>query len=266
MDRPALFSGPMVQSLLARRKKRTRRLIRQQPDPSVGGVAHNLMKTKWQWWSPITEAWVKRHVGDDAVWASEAFCCPHGLPGDRLWVREAWRAWMGMGEVLVEYRAGGQQRVPNWSAGGGGMHVTGNDLAEFDHAEWCEARKRSLDCWRPSIHMPRAASRLTLTIEQVWVERLQDITEEEARLEGLPPNWHDDLTDWKPAEHGYLTPAGWALAERDEDCNDDGRAGAGPAYVFTAREAFELWWTHINGAGSWAANPWVWAVAFEVAK
>jgi hypothetical protein len=87
--------------------------------------------------------------------------------------------------------------------------------------------------WRPSIHMPRWASRITLRITDIRVERLQDISEDDARAEGVKP----------------LDYAAHHVAD-----------GCG------ARIAFEQLWNTINGPGAWEANPWVWVVAFERVK
>ena len=123
--------------------------------------------------------------------------CPYGQPGDRLWVRETWahRRWM-LGDASPDpttvYRA------------------DSDDL-------------RGCDRWRPSIHMPRWASRITLEVVSVRVERLQDISEEDAMAEGV------------------------ALAE-----NYRGRLAH-----------FAGLWEQINDLGSWNANPWVWVVEFR---
>lgn len=123
--------------------------------------------------------------------------CPYGEPGDRLWVRETWAKAGEQGD-RVEYRA---------------------DTADPKAGKW-----------RPSIFMPSWASRITLEVESVRVERLQDISEADARAEGV-------------------TPAPFTKAGR--------------AAHLVHVEAFESLWGSINGPDSWAANPWVWVVAFR---
>lgn len=119
--------------------------------------------------------------------------CPYGQPGDRLWVRETWSA----------HSAGGFMYAASWDA-----------HALIGHPKW-----------RPSIHMPRAASRITLEVTGVRVERLQEITRGDAMAEGCPfPNM---------------------------------AAGHDP------REWYAKLWNDINGPGSWDANPWVWAITFR---
>ena len=134
---------------------------------------------------------------------------PYGGPGDRLWVRETW-APAGYSVLPTLYRADG------------------------DEQPTLDGR------WRPSIHMPRWASRITLEVTGVRVERLQAITEADAVAEGLENHGGGELADaWWP-EH-------------------DGLAQAGA----TPREGFRVLWEAINGPGSWAANPWVWVVSFR---
>ena len=156
-ERPILMSAVMVRSLLAGLKTRTRRVMRPQPVLSHGGA-------ELIWERPGGPVRLHPHSVAAGVFS------PYGDQGDRLWVRETWRAWMGMGEATVEYAADGAlRRVPNRSATGAGWHITTNDLADYAHDEWCDRHKRSYDCWRPSIHMPRAACRLILPVSSVTV-------------------------------------------------------------------------------------------------
>lgn len=133
--------------------------------------------------------------------------CPYGKPGDRLWVREAF--------------------VPNYFDGGRmGYKADWNETA----AEYCPEPK-----WKPSIHMPRAASRILLEITDVRVERVQDISEEDARAEGVE-QWPDGNYKAYTKQQGKLTHA---------------------------RDSFRTLWESINGPESWDANPWVWAFTFK---
>lgn len=132
---------------------------------------------------------------------------PYGRPGDRLWVRETF-AWS-------EYAADHEEVL--WRAD-----------SEYSLEERGGAR------WRPAIHMPRWASRITLEITGVRAERLNEISETDALAEGVPKAWQYADT--------YLTPAG------DFAC---------------AEVAFQRLWESINGTGSWQANPWVWVIEFK---
>jgi hypothetical protein len=135
-----------------------------------------------------------------------SLCSPYGQPGDRLWVRETW-AWFGCERLPCEvlYRADG-------------------------HTKLYDGYGR----WRPSIHMPRWASRILLEITDVRVERLCDISEADARAEGIK-----------------VDECGHAIREEDHV------AWGG------ARSAFADLWASINGPDSWAANPWVWVISFR---
>jgi hypothetical protein len=127
--------------------------------------------------------------------------CPYGQRGDRLWVREAWTV-----NLTGDPKHGGPGTVPIYRA-------------EHPHAA---------DRWRPSIHMPRWASRITLEITAVRVERLRNISEADARAEGVT----------RP------------VPMLDDDPS---------TYV----DAFGDLWASINGPGSWDANPWVWVIEFR---
>ena len=143
--------------------------------------------------------------------------CPYGKPGDRLWVRETFNRTNPGGESGVYYyRADG--KFPKCIGGG---------------------RFTSAESWKPSIHMPRAASRIVLEVVAVGVERLQDISEEQAIAEGCQA----------------LEGCKWHTFEE---------AAAGvPMHDHTALDAFEALWESINGEESWASNPWVWVVEFK---
>src|SRR5690606_3684193 len=168
--------------------------------------------------------------------------CPYGRPGDRLWVRESWQYanWTEEGEPYIRYAAAGAQelfdvgRIPHdwfdrlediWS----GLSTEANYAIDNRAAD-----RR----WRPSIHMPRWASRITLEITDVRVERLRDISEADAQAEGV-------ALDTEPCDHPRRS------------CGDVGCLGP------THRAAFAELWMQINGAGSWDANPWVWVVSFR---
>ena len=137
--------------------------------------------------------------------------CPYGQPGDRLWVRESFS-----GPYCMEAQDGMAAAAPStwvhesriwyWADG------------QPTHGDWTRPR--------PSIHMPRWASRITLEVTDVRVERLQDISEADAIAEGCPPN--------------------------ATNAPDD-----------ISRFWYRLLWDQINGPGSWDANPWVWCVTFS---
>ena len=160
--------------------------------------------------------------------------CPYGQPGDRLWVRETW----GVGSRPhpfgdyegIEYRA-------DEAFLGKNDHLDCYKVTTPDDVCLCDYRSG----WRPSIHMPRWASRITLEIADVRVERLHDISEDDAIAEGIQKN---------------MTGCHW--------CGAPHKAHGAPRQHNTPVEAFSDLWDSINAKTyPWASNPWVWAVSFK---
>lgn len=145
---------------------------------------------------------------------------PYGQPGDRLWVRETFGVLTGNGYRYV-YRADGDARRSDGSL--------------------VENMK-----WGPSIHMPRKASRITLEVTGVRVERVQDISEADAMAEGVE------------RVHGRDVPAAMGVGVETWRNYEDAES-----WVMSAGASFMSLWRSINGADSWAANPWVWVVEFK---
>lgn len=234
-ERPIIFSAPMVMAILDGRKTQTRRIVKNAHMMTVDGEL-----------VPI------------------AALCPYGQPGDRLVVREKWRigAWdEDRGAVAIDYFDGPRREwieVPDptldgelfnrlWQQSTDDARAAG--LTPDDDGRYRWAPGESPCRWRPSIHMPRWASRITLEITDVRVERLQDISEADAVAEGVRQGdgkWHD-LGD---GEAVFLDEFGWFAPERYTRHN-------APRHAF--REAWEI----INGPESWAANPWVWCITFR---
>lgn len=218
-ERPILFSTPMLQAILAGTKTQTRRVVKPQPN----GV-----------WSipPITVV--------DGRWGSNGCVsdlrCPYGKPGDRLWVREAWMLPTEPAEdmITVDYRACLEAETQ------GCDRVFLDDVTDamFQDAQriWDSDVKHARSGWRSGIHMPRWASRLLLEITDVRVERLQSISEADAKAEGAPAEFEVDLATFV---HGKSLPAS------------------------THYLGFKHLWRDINGKDSWQANPWAWVVTFK---
>lgn len=193
-ERPILFSGSMVRAILAGQKTQTRRVFKgRKPQffPSAAGGC-------WGWYG-------------------ERPACPYGDVGGKLWVRETWKP---------EELECGQDGV-RYAADDGFQPI--EDTAEAADA-WGEAyHSRHFDKWRPSIHMPRWACRLLLEVTAVRVERLHDIDNPDAILEGTPDlRTHDNMWDM--------------------------------------RQCFRHLWDSINGKRpgcSWQDNPFVWVVTFR---
>lgn len=197
-ERPILFSAPMVRALLDGSKTQTRRIMKVQPIRSGN------------FWEVFGAGWSDRITKVPAVSGhSLASKCPFGKVGDQLWVRETWRTDDSLDSKApstfsswpVKYEADGKVLTH------GAFH--GNTKGKT----------------RTSIHMPRWASRITLEITSIHIERLQDIGDEDAKAEGC-----------------VVWP----------ECTE-------PAAI----NAFRAIWDLINGAESWDANPWVWVIEFK---
>lgn len=203
-ERGIIFNSEMVRAILDGRKTQTRRIMKPQPKTNENGDI---------WWpSNICQSMIniKEMMQDnEGVWAGIAgISCPHGGVGDHLWVRETFKAGVCT-ESTIAYKA---------------THKP-SDLEEG----WYEEIK-----WTPSIHMPRWASRITLEITDVRVERLNDISQSDAIAEGAPPS-HPTI-DAISRECGF------------------------PDF---SRSWFGQTWWHIYGKKNWQDNPWVWVIEFK---
>jgi hypothetical protein len=206
-ERPILFSGPMVRAIIDGRKTMTRRVAKTDGLDLVGSCGN----------SATGDVFL---VGRDWVGNTVPVKCPYGLVGDRLWVRETWGN--GWTSKPVETDALCYKATPLKDQGFKICHR-----------------------WRPSIHMPRWASRITLEITAVRVERLQDITEEDAQKEGVESVLYCEERFWRAYGHNPLPGGGELTATRD------------------AKRSFQTLWSSINGPDSWASNPWVWVIEFR---
>lgn len=209
-ERPILFSASMVRALLAGTKTQTRRVATFVP-------LETGMNLSFRWLEPteiVPGVWTLVSIdagGAENEW-TKPLRCPFGVPGDRLWVRENWQAWGefdGMRAAAISAEARANINYP------------------ADGNTWVSRQ-------RPSIHMPRWASRITLEITGVRVERLWDISETDAAAEGVTPF----------GDGGYHV--------------EEGRF-----YMGTATQSYMALWEFINGPDSWDANPWVWVVEFH---
>ena len=197
-ERPILFSGPMVRAILEGTKTQTRRVMDRQPE-SKGCIAQTPADELWYLWPCVRQ--------NEVV---DCFCkCRYGQPGDRLWVRET----VALVPATAYRGSDGVQQTPNPD--------DPTEVAIY-RAGWDRSQPGTR--WRPSIHMPRWASRITLEITGVRVERVQEISEADMYAEGL---------DRAP----YGDPSAGFQVLWDEI---NGSRGYG-----------------------WASNPWVWVLEFQ---
>lgn len=190
-ERPILMKGAMVRAILEGRKTQTRRIAKYRDGITVHANGQVLARGGW-----LTE-----------------LCCPYGVPGDHLWVKETFaegcdpRSAKDLGRSNYFYRA------------------TDGEPPAYMHPFR----------WKPSIFLPRAASRITLEIESVRVERIIEITAEDCIAEGIYQQGGQWIID------GSVTGLGWMQPEG----------------------AYRELWESINGIGSWDLNPWVWVIQFR---
>ncbi|MCG7598366.1 hypothetical protein MHM84_01035 [Halomonas sp. McH1-25] len=232
-ERPILFNGEMVRAILDGRKTQTRRVVKPKVEELIrchAGVPGEECEVSFRynnWFDDNGTAHDPEWLCYASEYPEEGIIpigqCPYGEPGDRLWVRE------GILQSLDSTTLPSGECESYWT------HEKVEYLADTPQPQQRFLRPDSYSSpWmkrRPSIHMPRWASRITLEIVSVRVERLQEISEADAKAEGV---------------HGEQEAADAGLSWHDKP-----------------RRAFRFLWQSINGADSWDANPWVWVVEFK---
>lgn len=189
-ERPMLFSGAMVRAILDGSKTQTRRVVKPQPSHEIAACEGGV-------------GFFERKPNPPSS-GYDVFKPPFGGVGDRIWVKETFGFALYFPRPgAVVYRADGKHEPAHKSLRGGR--------------------------WKPSIFCTRKASRITLEIVSVRAERLQEISEADAKAEGVQPSESVEMKDGSPC---YSLP-------------------------------YQILWNQINGVGSWAANPWVWVVEFR---
>lgn len=199
-EHPILYSTPMIQAKLAGRKTQTRRIIKVQPGEQLNPCG----SSKWYWStdpSDLKIPYVK---------------CPYGQIGDLIWARETW--------AYAEDEFGNHSSTTNGDCFGKFLYKANGD---DNHGRW-----------KPSIHMPKEASRIWERITDIRVERLQDISEKDAIAEGVESFKEGNQTLYKH----YVS---------DDVC-------------YSAKDSYASLWESINGDGSWGLNPWCWCITTEI--
>jgi hypothetical protein len=250
VERPILMSGPLVLQTLADLKNQTRRtrgLERINNDPGgsfLAGVGDGV-------------AIFGCSIPADDPLPIEVKC-PYGKPGDRLWVRETWYCdhtfagdHVGTCSGCVRCTHTDADRIAEW-----------RELLEYRADHDCRSWEAGCPCtegeWRPSIHMPRWASRLTLEITQLRVERLQAISEEDAKAEGVSldsARWSEGFVEGHREQFARL----WdSINGAREPRHIKRRSKRGKR-----TDRYEATHPKKTAPYSWAANPWVWVVGFK---
>ncbi|SBZ41616.1 morphogenetic protein [Klebsiella quasipneumoniae] len=250
-ERGMIFNGEMTRAILDGRKTQTRRIMKVQPSEDFTPMNMALETDyKARWYTPgvVDKDGYLQPASKEVFGVSnenEGYSCPFGAVGDRIWVRETWAILGNEDGCCIDweeklckadersaariYRASCEQKPGNYGL-----------WSIPDDADWKPHTKdhQYEGAWRPSIHMPRWASRILLEITDVRVERLNSISQEDAQAEGM------ELTGWRPT---YFDP-------------DSG------GEVMTPYDNFAQLWESIYGEESWKADPWVWVIEFKRVK
>ncbi|WP_370602552.1 hypothetical protein [Citrobacter cronae] len=241
-ERGMIFNREMVRSIIDGRKTQTRRIMAIQPEHSELGLrrvidSKNGRDNGKYFWSQSGACGLKMR--------SKMFGCPYGEVGDRIWVRETWSDVNLEGSPAVAYRADDEvydlMEDESLLDEGGSFNYQDPRVCKYQFAAWHSDLISGIEGnWRPSIHMPRWASRITLDITDVRVERLNGISETDAEAEGI------DMEALFDSQDCY-------------DCIADHNMTGRP----TAKGAFKYLWESIYGEEGWKSNPWVWVIEFK---
>lgn len=218
-EKPILFSAPMVRAILEGRKTQTRLICNPQPFLPPG---------KYRYDGEMEDGHALELLNDGKPTEKYIPCpTPPYQPGDRMWVQEPFSQWYDDDGLVTEYGADtyGRFRRPGWSS-----FIEDHEVPEVP----------DMPAWSPSIHMPRAASRITLEVTDVRVERVQDISRLDTVAEGLLPE--------------VTMKNGKAISVK---------SGETALITSYAIDAYAAVWNSLY-AGSWEANPWVWVFCFKV--
>ena len=257
-ERPILFSGAMVSAILQGKKQQTRRVVKPQPPKHAGdGYPRNRVFCRLA----DSEEDILYAYGPDN-WNVR---CPYGVPGDRLYVREAWQYanWTEDGYPFVGYRADNAKLLIDSGIPEEWSERLMDAWAELSKPKNYDIDKRAADRrWRPGIHMPRWACRLVLEVTAVRVERLQQISVADAIAEGVK------FTDFGMRQRGKMSLDGGKTFHQLKPEQHHGfhfKEVSGPDQCSsTARMAYANLWESLNAKRApWASNPWVWVVEFR---
>lgn len=231
-EKPIIFSGPMVKAILDGRKTQTRRVVKG-PIPEgatscgVFSTRDDTLNGRWQFLDGDPED------ADSWGWIGEDFACPYGKPGDRLWVRETFCQKTEDGRFVYNSEGNLDPSCYHYAA-------DGYEVLKDDGDGGTEYRKdgSTASPWKPSIFMPRDACRILLEITDIRVQRLQEISEADAKCEGVGKQ--------------FLISVAVGGVGKNETMSVSYRCG------------FRSVWNAINKPmHGWDANPWIWCVSFK---
>lgn len=239
-ERPILFSAPMVRAILDGRKTQTRRVVKMPSNVNAPIVA------RWHQGKYYDHGTKTGFVplNENGGIATKAFDdhhidCPYGVPGDRLWVRETW--WTYPHVISNRLLRDGADTWPKVN-GEPIAYAADGDADIWSHLNWIK---------KPSIFMPRWASRLTLEITRIRVERLQGISPADARAEGI-------------ASVEFTEAQERRMCQRRSAAQFHGKPELVNDMDYAAVQKYAVLWDSINGKKHpWVSNPWVWVISFR---
>jgi hypothetical protein len=227
-ERQILFSAPMVCANLEGWKTQTRRIVN-----TLRGFGHitefNKSDTSGYEWQFRDKRCLWNDISNERLFE----CCPYGQPGDQLWVRETCRA-----EELLSGLDGVRYLADNR------FRPIENSRAASEQWMVLNSYRKKRGATVPPIHMPRWASRIDLEITVIRVERLQDISEQDAMAEGIEN------------VGGKFSCSPW----RNYRISKPGEMNM---HCASPQRSYMTLWESINSAGSWNINPWVWVIEFK---
>lgn len=223
-ERGMIFNGEMVRAILDGQKTQTRRIVNWRGLSEGLNLNFSGLKV-----CEYPTGWViESEIRTSTEWRCQPTPCPFGVVGDRIWVRETFQGPLFDFEQMESYQEDSSKfQTPEFCV----YKADGKPAPEFFDAD-----ENLHCCWRPSIHMPRWASRITLEITGVRVEQLKSISEEEARSEGVARLREGFWKHYQP---------GWTQ------------------HQLSAKGSFATLWDSIYGSGEWDRNPWVWVIEFK---
>lgn len=229
-ERPILFSGPMVRAILEGRQTQTRRIVK------LANAYHDCGRHEIMEWRNQNEVWFGLYEWNTVA----SLRCPYGSVSERLWVRETFRNTIDdKSFCCIQYKS--DESIRSLLCDNNGE---GDCVGTKNHKEPLQQIGKPGPPYKPSIHMPRWASRITLEITSVRIERLNNISEADALAEGIERR----NISWNHAANEYKY-YGW-LEKHDQ-------------WSLSPLNSYESLWESINGPGSWAINPWVWVIEFK---
>jgi hypothetical protein len=221
---PMLFQTEMVQAILEDRKTETRRTVKLDTGQLRADSAERLSQTYFMF--------------EEKALPVAGRNCPYGKPGDLLWVRESFYKHPKNG-WNIEYKSDYQN--------------TEND--KWQGTEWKI---------KPSIHMPKAASRIWLMVESIGVERVQDISEQDALAEGIEKAYSENFKEWRYKDYFDGKRRGKLFAQFPEMAKQTGFGSMPWPDWRDPVSSYSSLWLSIHGEASWRSNPWVWIIKFRV--